>query len=399
MTTQELTAADLEAARKLVRIYDVHEGDRVLITRDPHVEPIVTEAIGRVCREQGAIVYDLLMPNALLDLRGKDIAHAWEFFFRGIEGGVDLVISTVAGVTGPSIMKAQVEYGTPLGQAQCYTLEHFRSDLWQFPHELQVEIFNRVVNLIEGKRELRITSPSGTDYTVTIPPGKLIIIGDGGLRVLPRPGTWLGFPGGCVAFYPETSNGVWVVNYITAVNGPAATIDNPFTDLKNPMVVTVKDSWLVDIKGDLSKEMVELWETKGNKASRFVTGPMLGVSPKAYPIGWPEAEPIQWYYPFHYSPLCCWLFLGGAVGQSWHREVSAPITTTAYTYKPTWIVDGEVVLQNGRFKFMDDPELRKMAARFGDPDELLKTKPFPPEMFDEEPGGKAVLQKLRGKGQ
>ena len=388
MAEKELTKADLEAARKLVRYYDVHEGDRVLITRDSYVEPLVTEAIGRVCREQGAIVFDLLMPNPRIDLRDEDIDHSHEFFFRGVEG-VDLWISTDAGRTAGFIPKALTEYGTVMGQTQCYSLEHLRSEIWRFPMELQVEFFKRTVKLLEGKRELRITSPSGTDFTAIIPPGKLTEVGDGGQMVLRRPGNWMGFPGGCFAFFTETSNGVHVIDYFSPIMGMKAIIDNPFTDRKNPMVITVENGRVADVKGDLSKELVEYWETSGNKVFGYVAAVMVGVCPKGYPIGWPKAEPIQWYFPFHYSPLVSWL---------WLMEDSFPRFMTAYNYKPTWTVDGEVVLQNGRFKFVDDPDLREIAARFGDPDELLKTIPFPPEMFDEGPGGKAVLQNLSGKG-
>jgi 2,5-dihydroxypyridine 5,6-dioxygenase len=395
MKKEELTEADFEAARKLIRLCDLHEGDRVLITRDLHVEPLVTEALGRVCREQGAIVLDLLIPNKFLDLKESDIARVWEFFRRGAEGGVDVWITTNAGGTWADMWKAQHDYGTNFVQAQCYTLEHFRSEIWQFPWELQIEIFNRVVKLFQGKRELRITSSSGTDYTAIIPK-RITAIGDGGQRTLLRPGNRLDFPGGCFAFFPETQNGIHVVHYIVPF-GPGRIRYNPFMDPKNLLVITVENNWVVDVKGDYSEELVKALDT-GNKLSRFVSGPMVGIAPKAYPIGWPEAEPVQWYYPFHYSPLVSWLLIGAKEGMSWVREPSAPTMITCYTYKPTWTVDGEVVLQNGRWKFMDDPEMREMAARFGDPDELLKTIPFPPEMFDEGPGGKALLQRMKGKG-
>jgi len=79
---------------------------------------------------------------------------------------------------------------------------------------------------------------------------------------------------------------------------------------------------------------------------------------------------------------------------SYRREPSSPFMLTLYNYKPTYTVDGEVVLENGRFSCMDDPELRKIASRFGDPDELLKMTPYPPDMFEEGPGAKAVLDKL-----
>ena len=39
---------------------------------------------------------------------------------------------------------------------------------------------------------------------------------------------------------------------------------------------------------------------------------------------------------------------------------------------PTVKVDGEVIIENGHLLALDDPDIRAIAAKCGDPDELLK---------------------------
>ena len=394
MPPAKLKKSDLEAVRKMAECSDVRKGDRVLITGDPYCEPVVVEAVSKVCREKGAIVFEMRMPNPILDLQGTDGAHVYEFFNRGMQGGVDLWMSCNAGPTNTFTWEAQLEYGPGFVQVQALSLEDLRSDNWRFPIELQAAIFERVGQLIEGKKQLRVTSRGGTDITFEIPKGKISFFGDGMLTKLTRPGNRLDYPGAALAFFSKSADGVFVVEYWAPTNAPMGRKSNPFTDPKNRLVLTVKDGFIIDAKGDMSKELLEIWEKKGNKLSRYVNGPMVGVCPKATPVGWPERHPLEWYYAFHNSPLVSWLLTGAKGGMSYRREPSAPFMLTLYNYKPTYSVDGEVILENGRFSCMDDPELRKIASRFGDPDELLKTTPYPQDMFDKGPGAKAVLDKL-----
>ena len=50
-------------------------------------------------------------------------------------------------------------------------------------------------------------------------------------------------------------------------------------------------------------------------------------------------------------------------------------------YFPTLILDGEVLVDKGRLTVLDDPEIRRLASKFGDPDELLSEDWIPPLDF------------------
>ncbi len=47
-------------------------------------------------------------------------------------------------------------------------------------------------------------------------------------------------------------------------------------------------------------------------------------------------------------------------------------------YFSTLILDGEVLIDKGHLTVLDDPEIRKLAAKFGDPDQLLSEDWIPP---------------------
>ena len=50
-------------------------------------------------------------------------------------------------------------------------------------------------------------------------------------------------------------------------------------------------------------------------------------------------------------------------------------------YFPTLILDGEVLVEKGHLTVLDDPEIRRLASKFGDPDQLLSEDWIPPLDF------------------
>ena len=50
-------------------------------------------------------------------------------------------------------------------------------------------------------------------------------------------------------------------------------------------------------------------------------------------------------------------------------------------YFPTLILDGEVLVDKGHLTVLDDPDIRRLASKFGDPDELLSEDWIPPLNF------------------
>jgi hypothetical protein len=55
-----------------------------------------------------------------------------------------------------------------------------------------------------------------------------------------------------------------------------------------------------------------------------------------------------------------------------------------FFYYVTFEVDGEKLVDRGHLTVLDDPEVRRVAAKYGDPDELLREDWIPE--FDEQSG-------------
>jgi hypothetical protein len=60
-----------------------------------------------------------------------------------------------------------------------------------------------------------------------------------------------------------------------------------------------------------------------------------------------------------------------------HRDIN-------FFYFVSCEVDGTKLVENGRLKILDDPEVRRLAAKYGNPDELLREDWIPE--YDEASG-------------
>ena len=56
-------------------------------------------------------------------------------------------------------------------------------------------------------------------------------------------------------------------------------------------------------------------------------------------------------------------------------HVSSDFYTGGVLFDPTIILDGEVLFDHGRPSVFDEPEIREVASKYGDPDQLLTRIP------------------------
>ncbi|MBI4320913.1 MAG: hypothetical protein HY675_20665 [Chloroflexi bacterium] len=103
---------------------------------------------------------------------------------------------------------------------------------------------------------------------------------------------------------------------------------------------------------------------------------MFGVHPKAFRIGhkyrWEGSDAFgAWNGGTRRSGTLHFGFGGGK--DEWYRHRDLEV------FFPTLTINGETIIENGRLKILDDPEVREEAAKYGDPDYLL-TEKWIPEM-------------------
>lgn len=60
-----------------------------------------------------------------------------------------------------------------------------------------------------------------------------------------------------------------------------------------------------------------------------------------------------------------------AIGREVGRYASSQHITPAFLPAVTLTADGEYLIKDGRLTVFDDPDIRKVAAKYGDPDKLL----------------------------
>jgi leucyl aminopeptidase (aminopeptidase T) len=100
-----------------------------------------------------------------------------------------------------------------------------------------------VLEQVDGAREIRVTSPQGTD--VTVRPGDRSWQEDTG--IISRAGEMTNLPAGEVFVSPETADGTVVVDGTMMPHGR----------LDEPIEFTVEDGWVTDIADDKLREEVE----------------------------------------------------------------------------------------------------------------------------------------------
>jgi hypothetical protein len=103
---------------------------------------------------------------------------------------------------------------------------------------------------------------------------------------------------------------------------------------------------------------------------------MYGVHPKSFRIGqkyrWEGSDQFQaWIGGTRRSGTLHFGFGGGMDESYRHNDLEV--------FFPTLTINGETLIENGRLKILDDPEVREEAAKYGDPDYLL-TEKWIPEM-------------------
>ncbi len=159
------------------------------------------------------------------------------------------------------------------------------------------------------------------------------------------------------------------------------------------MKVTFKNGRGVDIEGGGAAGLAwaKDWE-KGKNATADGRPAIFGI-PKGPGINWfeelmygvhPRAFRIGHKYRYEGSDaFAAWVGgtrrsgvlhfgLGGGMDE-WYRHRDLEV------FFPTLTINKETIIDNGRLKILDDPEVREEAAKYGDPDTLL-TEKWIPEM-------------------
>ncbi|MCS7385308.1 MAG: aminopeptidase [archaeon GB-1867-005] len=192
------------------------------------------------------------------------------------------------------------------------------------------EVYSTALKLakeFEGKSEIKVTTKLGTNITASIDGARVII--EAGYAT--RPGESAAFSDGEVSFTPVegTANGMVVVD------GPIALIGKP----EKPIKIVVKNGKVTEvIGGEEANKLKKLIEQVKNLNNFAEFG--FGVNPNARLDGfWQEEKKAMG--TMHIA-LGDNIYYGGKVKCEIHMDM--------VVYKPTVVVDGKVVIDEGKFK-------------------------------------------------
>ena len=347
----------MEGARNYVRYTGLGKGNTVLLLVTDNADyPEVVGAIQEAIGETGA-EYSTMKVKAWSRALGKPPAAV-----SAAIPAVDYVLQQGSSMNaqGRYSQIAMYEYGTRFFVNLAKTPEALGSEYGCYPLELFYAIGEKVLKRVQQAKRLRLTTRAGTDISMNLHPRHL-----GGYFYDPRragPGSSKSFPGGEFGVYPEDP-----CDGVVAVEGFQPNVHPPQSILPEPMMITVKDHWAVDVQGPLSDWFQERLVTHGDKYAKLFCEVMWGIHPRA---GAKDCRGAP-----NPNMLHCALGNFQYAGGRYYSKMQLPL----FMWQPTVTLDDEPLIEDGQLLLLQDKDLTELAGRFGDPDQLLTVRPVPKE--------------------
>ncbi len=351
-TNAEMPADLLDGARNVVKYAEIRPGQQVLIHTEPGFDdPLLVEAVRTAVAEAGA--RPAVMHTEHWDKQREAPPPVFE---KAIEA-CDVLIGQgeYLHTKNHYLQVALFERGLVYINSEAKTREAMSSLYGRFPADVLFAIGTKTLESLTPGSLVRVTTAAGTDLSMTVQPETV-----GGYCYpfkYDSPGHKKGVPGGTSCFHPEDPvNGVIAVEAITKGNR------TPKTILDTPLFLTVEDHRVVAAEGECADWWEDFMRTRGDENSGWVAECMWGVHPKAGGGGRGASNP----HLLHFGLGNSIAYGGPTFSHTWQVMFVTDATLT---------VNGKPLLDNGHLTLLDDPEVRAVAARFGDPDELLSQVP------------------------
>ena len=353
----------------------VEPGERVLVLADDQTDPEVARAVLTAARATGADVTFVEMPRP---------DSAWAEPSEVVLGAMKqaqkcLSLALVYHDRRTTI--ARREYG----MAMFFLLPPVPATLFgaasYYPIELCAEIGRQCALRLRAAREIRITSRRGTDFRAlldprncTADPGGWLEAWDPGRVIGRTPGEGSNtFPPGVVLAYPDPGSveGVAVFEHHVGV-GPVA----------SHLAVRYEHGRGVAAQGEGAEKLAALVD--GVDYATDVAELAWGTNPHQTLTLDTERNPID--AERHAGTV----HVGMGPSPIFGSRTTSRLHLDGLIIKPSIFLDGEPIMTDGHLLVLDLPEVREVAARFGDPDELLRERfPITPDWMADVVGVRA----------
>jgi hypothetical protein len=279
---------------------------------------------------------------------------------------------------GVGVMRARINNGARYATVSTLTAAELASDGAKFPAELIDAIYHAFHRTKDGKpiqrKTVRVTDEKGTDVLTDLTGERGRAYGEAdreGGKYSPGipPGGRTGFPLGTCGFHPGgsqgNSNGVVYFDLIMGWPGR----------LKEPVKYVIENNWVTAIEGGEPAEWIKSIIADDKRNSTFFEEIMFGLNPKAWV--WSSIPRGHKGLMERHSGILH-MGIGAPQGRHYRGEVvRAKYHMDGVLFKPTVYLNDKKIVDAGHLLALDDPGVKKVAAKYGDPEKIL---------FEEETG-------------
>jgi aminopeptidase len=234
-----------------------------------------------------------------------------------------------------------------------------------FPIELCTEIGRQCALRLRAARVIRVISRRGTDFSAaldprncTADPGGWLEAWDPGRTIGTTPGEGSNtFPPGVVLAYPTPGSveGVAVFEHFVGV-GP----------IRSHLAVRYENGRCVAAEGEGAEQLASLVD--GHDYATDVAEIAWGTNPLQTLTLGTERNPID--AERHSGTV----HVGIGPSPIFGSRTTSRLHLDGLVIKPSLYLDGVPIMEDGHLLVLDLPEVRELASRFGDPDELLEER-------------------------
>lgn len=365
----------MPSARAVMDFAVLKPGESVLIAADTLTEPMLIEALMIAADErQAEVTLTLTKPGGLSWREGVDPPISYRNAVYASDVWVEVL--PIEGQHFPRLQEtAMIEHGVRKVCLFDLNLEDMASEWTRFPAPLMQFIARKVYDQWIGGatapdtklKEIRVKADNGTDLTVTYDPR--YVIHNGMISEHLLPGQWCSLAGATIGIELfADANGIVVFDGLHGEEDYKA-LPPLGSDVVYPLTQPVR--WFFEdryctIEGGMEADVMKRIVAAGGPFATILCEIALGVNPKA-PI---TRHPTRHAGVTHYA-------IGSTAGRAPTPDKEyAPVHTHGHILKASLYVDGKPCIEQGRLLALDDPEVRRVAAQYGDPDQLLKEVNF-----------------------
>lgn len=386
-------------------------GDKVLLVSEATTDSLVIEAVRRAALEVGAEFNVILLHGypheddpvklelVYLCQDAHDLLPGW--VWRAMEKSNIVAMGYGLDVHNShnDIRRWFRERKVRMVRFPYFTREIFAMSDIDYPDEIFEALSRKVWDQVYGAKKIRITDPLGTDLTVELDDdywqNMLKVYSDFyGVSLTPDVPI---FPGH-IMVAPMISPSMRARGVIVATALHGGLIPKTKIYVENGRFVRAEGQGsFTEYIGYLNKRFKDItFPGAPGAGANFLSEISIGTQPKVKRPPWEGLRGLPKFWVFaesrkrsgviHTSVGSPTAVIGSAAGLGGlelfdfaRRRGITPQHVDIELYHVTYYADGKKIIENGHLLALDDPEIRKIAAKYGDPDELLRADWIPDE--------------------